>query len=232
MRIGLLHFSTLDAGRELLQAASRALGARTIVISPRASELPPCDAVVVAGALSLGHGHRHLPHHDEPTSDTGAAGSAVVQAIAAFAAAGGPVLGINDGFRILCQAGLLPGSLSAGPPDQAHPVEVHLRVEGRPTPFTSAIPAGRVMRLGATAAHGCYEAADVDALEERGQIIFRYCDTGGGATHAANPRRSLRSIAGVCNPRGNVVALVSHPRAGDDGHQLIQSLRLHLGKVN
>jgi phosphoribosylformylglycinamidine synthase len=215
LRIALLSSADVDAdgtAGEALRAVAASLGAQAIALAPGGEALPACDAVIVAGA-------------------PGGAGSGAMRAVAAFAAAGAPVLGIGGGFRALCDAGLLPGTFAGGA--GAAVVEtagaVHLRVEGRPTPFTSAIPAGRVMRLHATAwSAGQYTAADAAELERRGQIVFRYCDAAGGATDAANPTRSVRSIAGVCNAAGNVVAVVIQPRAGDGASQLIQSLLLHL----
>jgi len=211
-RIGLLSPSGGDGEggvAQALRAVAAGLGAQAVALAPGEVALPACDAVIVAGAADAG----------------------AMRALAAFAAAGAPVLGIGGGFRALCEAGLLPGTFVGGDGDPA--VEIagaaHLRVEGRPTPFTSAIPAGRVMRVGPAAFRaGQYTAPDAGELERRCQIVFRYCDAAGGATDAANPTRSVRSIAGVCNAEGNVVAVVIEPRAGDGASALIQSLLLHL----
>jgi phosphoribosylformylglycinamidine synthase len=230
MRIGLLLTDAAAAppglSSDLADGAGGALGAAVAALQARAipvghddARLPRCDAIIVAGGQGGNAG------------DGGAAagGSPALRAVAAFAAGGGPVLGIGEGFHALCRVGLLPGRFAEhGPVSVAVAGAVHLRVEGRPTPFTFAIPAGRVMRLGGGALPGRYLVDDADQLEQRGQIVFRYCDAAGGATDTANPTRSIRSIAGVCNPRGNVVAVVTQPRAGDDANQLIQSLLLHL----
>jgi hypothetical protein len=101
--------------------------------------------------------------------------------VLAFARGGGPVLGLAEGFEALCALGLLPGRVTAPAGDDAAAVSAHMRVEGRATPFTSAIPAGRVMTFGGAQAVGLrFELGEPDALEARGQVVFRYCDAAGG----------------------------------------------------
>jgi phosphoribosylformylglycinamidine (FGAM) synthase-like amidotransferase family enzyme len=145
---------------------------------------------------------------------------------------------VGAGFRSLCALGLLPGRVTsladagadadADSGDPPPPALAHLRVEGRSTPFTSAIPAGRVISLAgssAAAAPGLrYDVAEPAALEARGQVIFRYCDAAGGT------RARVRSpIAGVCGEAGNVVGLLAGPAALEgDVTQLLGSLRMHL----
>jgi phosphoribosylformylglycinamidine synthase len=89
--------------------------------------------------------------------------------------------------------------------------DVHCLVEGRPTPYTHAIPAGRHIRMSIAHAEGRYVHPDVDALEAEGRVVFRYCSADGGVTEAANPNGSTRNIAGICNAAGNVVGLMPHP---------------------
>ena len=116
-------------------------------------------------------------------------------------------------------------------------------VEGRPTPFTSAIPAGRVLRLPIAHAEGRYVHEDVDALEREGRVVFRYSGVDGGESEATNPNGSMRSIAGITNAAGNVVGLMPHPErasesilspqsgsevGGDDGRLIFESLAMHL----
>jgi len=188
-----------------------------------------CDAILVCGGLETAEGGM----------------------VVAFARAGGPVLGVGDGFRSLCGLGLLPGRVTSLAEDDG-PVDAHVRVEGRATPFTSAIPAGRVMSLdGATAVGLRYDIAEPEALEARGQVIFRYCDAAGGPVtpkrSPANarsvdtsqlrlssvpliaPRDRARAIAGVCSDGGNVVGVLEAAGAVRGfGAQLLGSLRMHL----
>jgi phosphoribosylformylglycinamidine (FGAM) synthase-like amidotransferase family enzyme len=145
---------------------------------------------------------------------TGAGGEAL-DAVRAFARRGRPVLGVGAGFAALCAAGLLPGAL------EPHvPAPTHARVEGRATPFTWAIPAGRVVRLGAAPAVR-YAAPELPALEAAGRVVLRTCDASGGAAgHGGG------AVAGVCDARGNVVGLLA---SAGLGAQLIASLRMRLG---
>ena len=122
------------------------------------------------------------------------------EAVVAFARGGGPVLGVGEGFQALCALGLLPGRVTALAEDDA-PVDAHVRVEGRATPFTSAIPAGRVMSLnGAPAAGLRYDIGRARGAGGAGQVIFRYCDAAGGpptssALRAMRARSTRRSSA-------------------------------------
>lgn len=175
----------------------------------------------------------------------GGVANAEGETIAAFARGGGPVLGVGDGFRTLCGLGMLPGRVTA-PADEDGHGGAHVRVEGRATPFTSAIPAGRVMRWNGAPAVGLrYDIGEPEALEARGQVVFRYCDAAGGllAPPAANdpaqlrlssvslipPRVQARAIAGVCSEAGNVVGVVATAAAVEVlAGQMLASLRLHL----
>lgn len=175
----------------------------------------------------------------------GGVANAEGETIVAFARGGGPVLGIGDGFQTLCGLALLPGRVTAPTGDDGH-AHVHVRVEGRATPFTSAIPAGRVVRWNGASAVGLrYDIAEPDALEARGQVIFRYCDAAGGLLSPATandqsqlrlssvplipPPVSARAIAGVCSEAGNVVGVLTTAAAvGALAGQLLASLRLHL----
>jgi phosphoribosylformylglycinamidine (FGAM) synthase-like amidotransferase family enzyme len=214
------------------------LGATCVAILDDAQTATPslsCSGVIVLGAFAF-----DATESSNAGGPGGAEADQPLRAVVAFARAGGPVLGIGAGFQILCSLGLLPGRVSPGastdPGAPALAAACHLRVEGRPTPFTSAIPAGRVMRLLSSAApvSARYETDQAEALEARGQVIFRYCDAAGGATAGAamvargGPTTTTggRSIAGVCDAAGGVVGLLADP--GDDGHQLLRSLRMHL----
>jgi len=146
---------------------------------------------------------------EEATADAAAV-------LCAFAAAGGPILGIGAGFATLCEAGLLPGRVSAAAGTAGAPT--HVRIEGRATPFTWAIPAGRVVALAARPA-GRYRAAELAALEAEGRVILRYCDAAGGPGEG----RGRHAIAGVCDAAGRVVGLLSDPALEN---QVLASLRL------
>jgi phosphoribosylformylglycinamidine (FGAM) synthase-like amidotransferase family enzyme len=153
-------------------------------------------------------------------------------ALRAFAAAGGPVLGVGAGFGALCAAGLLPGRVAPARAAGASPT--HVRVEGRATPFTWAIPAGRVVGAGAGALVARYLPPDPAALARAGRIILRYCDAAGGV--AGEGEDDGESLAGVCDGDGRVVGLfpgvvvVARALAPGLGRQLLSSLRLTLDR--
>src|SRR5262249_44622753 len=140
-----------------------------------------------------------------------AAWSPIMAAVKAFAERGGWVFAICNGFQIACEAGLLDGALARNESLHFECRDVHLRVEGKPTPFTQAIPAGRVLRMSIAHSEGRYVHPDVERLEKEGRVVFRYVNAEGQATAAANPNGSMDNIAGVCNAAGNVVGLMPHP---------------------
>jgi phosphoribosylformylglycinamidine synthase len=202
-------------------------GSRGRFVWHKEAELPlDCDAVVVPGGFTYG---------DYLRAGAMAARSTVMGAVARFAERGGPVLGICNGFQILCEAGLLDGALARNASLRFECRDVFLRVEGRPTPFTARIPAGRILRVPIAHAEGRFVHEQVEKLEAAGRVVFRYVDQAGAPSDEANPNGSLRGIAGIANPRGNVVGLMPHPeRAAEallgsaDGRLVFDSLVAHL----
>jgi phosphoribosylformylglycinamidine synthase len=164
----------------------------------------------------------------------------VMEAVGLFADRGGPVLGICNGFQILCEAGLLPGALIRNQTLKFSSKQVHLRVERSVAPFTSAYEAGDVLRVPIAHGEGCYVAPDevLDEIEQRDRVIFRYSDSRGAVSGGANPNGSARNIAGIVNDAGNVLGMMPHPeRAVDtllgssDGIGLFRSLAEYLAAV-
>jgi phosphoribosylformylglycinamidine synthase len=163
--------------------------------------------------------------------------SPVMRAVAAFAAEGGLVLGICNGFQVLAEAGLVPGALLRNRGLRFLGRDVRIAAERLDTPFTSLVGDGRPLRMPIAHGEGCYfaDAATLDELERDGQVLFRYVDSGGGRAgdegDPANPNGSLRAIAGVLNRRGNVAGLMPHPErasdallGSDDGLPILRSL--------
>jgi phosphoribosylformylglycinamidine synthase len=199
----------------------------------------------------LGHGARFLWHKD--TSLTGidrvilpggfsygdylrcgalARFSPIMTSVAEFAAAGGPVLGICNGFQILCEAGLLPGTLARNASLKFICEDVHVRVESVGSAMTGGVPKGKVLRVPIAHAEGAYwlDEEALDGLEGRGQVVLRYCDRDGAVTEGANPNGSRHGIAGVRNQAGNVVGLMPHPERAseavlgcEDGRLLLEA---------
>jgi phosphoribosylformylglycinamidine synthase len=139
-------------------------------------------------------------------------------AVSRFAASGGPVLGICNGFQILTESGLLPGTLMRNATLRFRCVPVRVRVESSRTPFTAGIAAGEILRLPIAHGDGAYLAdpATVAVLEAEGHVVFRYCDAHGHATPEANPNGSVGGIAGVASAAGNVVGLMPHPERASE----------------
>jgi phosphoribosylformylglycinamidine synthase subunit PurQ / glutaminase len=173
-------------------------------------ELENCDAVIVPGGFAFGDYLR-----------TGALAkfSPVMQSVAKFAENGGLVLGICNGFQILCEAGLLPGALmrNAGLKYICKPV--HLRVESTASPFTSDCKPGEVLNIPIGHMEGNYVCDEdtLKTLERNERILFRYCDEQGNVTPEANPNGSLDNIAGICNEGRNVLGMMPHPDRSSEG---------------
>ncbi len=198
-------------------------GATASIVWHKEASLGECDAVVLPGGFSYG---------DYLRGGAIAAQSPIMSAVKAFADGGGPVLGICNGFQILCESGLLDGALTRNSTLRFECSDIHCVVEGRPTPFTQAIPAGRHIRMSIAHAEGRYIHPDVEALEREDRVVFRYASADGDVSAAANPNGSMNNIAGICNAAGNVVGLMPHPEravedllggGGDEGLSLFLS---------
>jgi phosphoribosylformylglycinamidine synthase subunit PurQ / glutaminase len=144
--------------------------------------------------------------------------SPVMAAVQAFARDGGLVLGICNGFQILCEAGLLPGALVRNRDLQFRCEHVYLKVATHNTAFTCRIPPGKVLRVPVAHGEGCYFADEptLARLAANDQVLWQYCDPTGALTDAASPNGSLRNIAGICNDTRNVAALMPHPERASE----------------
>ncbi|MDO8614270.1 MAG: phosphoribosylformylglycinamidine synthase subunit PurQ [Dehalococcoidia bacterium] len=189
----------------------------------RETDLSAYDCVVLPGGFSYGDYLR-----------TGAIArfSPVMEAVVRHAEAGKPVIGICNGFQVLCEAHLLPGALLRNESLQYRCQWVHLRVENTATPFTNLCEPGQVLRIPISHGEGRYfaDAQTLDALEAQGRVAFRYCAPDGTVTPAANPNGSERNIAGIVNEIGNVLGMMPHPEraceplmGGEDGLLLWRS---------
>ncbi len=226
MKFGVIRFPGSNCDDDALHVVSRVLaaqGATGKILWHKDASLDGVDAVILPGGFSYG---------DYLRAGAMAAHSPILGAVKEFVARGGPVLAICNGFQIACEAGLLEGALTRNASLRFACREVLLRVEGRPTPFTQAIPAGRILRMSIAHAEGRYVHPDPERLEREGRVIFRYVTEEGEAAASANPNGSLGNVAGVTNERGNVLGLMPHPEraceallgeGGEDGRQLFES---------
>jgi phosphoribosylformylglycinamidine synthase subunit PurQ / glutaminase len=187
-------------------------------------DLEGCDAVIVPGGFAFGDYLR-----------TGAIAkfSPVMESVRRFADGGGLVLGICNGFQILCESGLLPGALlrNTGLKYVCKPVQV--RVENVATPFTNACSLGEVLTIPIGHMEGNYfcDPATLDQLRRENRVVFRYSTAGGEISASANPNGSLDNIAGICSAGGNVVGMMPHPErasepalGGVDGMKIFDSM--------
>jgi phosphoribosylformylglycinamidine synthase I len=163
--------------------------------------------------------------------------SPVMNAVKAFANAGGLVIGICNGFQILCEAGLLPGALVRNRSLQFRCEHIYLKVPTTDSPFTSEVPEGKLLRVPIAHGEGCYFADDeaLAKLRANDQIIFQYATETGELTDEANPNGSLLNIAGICNEGRNVCGMMPHPErasenvlGADDGRRVFESMLRHL----
>ncbi len=208
MNFAVLQFPASNCDQDAVHAIAQ-FGHQARLLWHKETSLGGADAVIVPGGFSYGDYLR-----------TGAIArfSPVMQAVRRFAEAGGLVLGICNGFQILCEAGLLPGALIRNRSLQFRCEHVFLKTLRRDTAFTSAIPEGALLRLPIAHGEGCYYADEptLAQLRERGQILWQYCDEHGQPTEASNPNGSLSNIAGLCNERRNVAGLMPHPERACD----------------
>lgn len=204
MKFGVVVFPGSNCDHDAHHALGSVLGQQVEFIWHQSEDTAGFDAIVLPGGFSYGDYLR-----------TGAIArfSPVMRAIERFAQGGGLVIGICNGFQILCEAGLLPGALMRNTGLRFICRHVYIRVESTTTPFTAAAQSGQVLHIPIAHAEGNYfcDPAVLAGLERNGQIAFRYCDVEGNMDPAANPNGSLGSIAGICNRERNVLGLMPHP---------------------
>ena len=181
-----------------------ALDARPELVWHRTDDLRSFDGVVLPGGFA---------HGDYLRTGAIARFSPVMAEVGRLAGEGAPVLGICNGFQILCEAGLLPGALVANRDLKFICRPIHVRVESTSSILTAAATIGDVLRIPLNSFEGNYVAppADLHALETSGGVVLRYCDELGTTTEAANPNGSTNAIAGIANNAGNVAGLMPHP---------------------
>ena len=202
MRVAVVRFPGSNCEPEACRAVERA-GGEAFYVWYRDTSLSGADAVILPGGFSYG---------DYLRSGAIARFSPVMEAIRRHAAVGGPVLGICNGFQILCEAGLLPGALvrNAGLKYLSRPVDV--RIERTETPFTSTYRAGQVIRIPIGHGDGRFvaPAALLDQLEAEGRVVLRYVGAP-EADFSSNPNGSAQDIAAICSANANVVGMMPHP---------------------
>ncbi|MBI4539995.1 MAG: phosphoribosylformylglycinamidine synthase subunit PurQ [Gemmatimonadetes bacterium] len=227
-RVAVITFPGSNCDYDCYKALQAIPGVEPVFLWHRETALGDMDAVILPGGFSYG---------DYLRPGAIARMSPLMAAVERFAADGGPVLGICNGFQILCEAGLLPGALLRNRTMRFISRPVILRVENADTLFTSDYANGQLLRMPIAHADGNYHAdgATLDRLEAEGGVVFRYADRHGQLTDAANPNGAARHIAGIMNSAGNVLGMMPHPEravepvlGSSDGLGVFTSLIRHL----
>jgi phosphoribosylformylglycinamidine synthase len=210
LKFGVIVFPGSNCDHDAYHVISKHVGQPVDFIWHRDTDLSTYDAVIIPGGFSYG---------DYLRAGALARFSPVMNSVQEFAARGGFVLGICNGFQILCEAGLLPGALIRNRDLHFICNHINVRVETTETPFTNQLQAGSVLRIPIAHAEGNYicDDATLEELKREDRIIFRYCNDEGETTEESNPNGSRESIAGICNEARNVLGLMPHPeRACED----------------
>ena len=224
MKFGVIIFPGSNCDHDAFWTLEQVAKQKVTFLWHESHDLEDCDAVIIPGGFAYGDYLR-----------TGAIAkfSRVMESVQSFAAQGGLVLGICNGFQILCESGLLPGALmrNVGLKYVCKPVQV--RVENPDTPFTQGCRRGEVLTIPIGHMEGNYvcDSPTLEQLRDEDRIVLRYSSPKGDITPEANPNGSIDNIAGVCNAGRNVLGMMPHPEraseahvGGTDGFKIFQSL--------
>jgi phosphoribosylformylglycinamidine synthase I len=228
MNASVIVFPGSNCDRDVKIALEKVTGGPVAMVWHGDAAVPASDLIVLPGGFAYG---------DYLRTGAMAAHSPIMRDVVAQAKAGTPVLGICNGFQVLCEAGLLPGVLMRNASLKFVCKDVHLRVERTDTPFTGRYQQGEVIRIPVAHGDGNYFADDatLDELEGEGRVVFRYVDAAGNRSAEANPNGAQRNIAGICDARRRILGMMPHPErlfepvlGGADGRRLFESLLVSL----
>jgi len=224
MKFGVVQFPGSNCDQDAYYAVRDVLRQPVEYIWHQSTDVSSFDCIILPGGFSYGDYLR-----------TGAVAkfSPVMNAVQEFAANGGRLIGICNGFQILCESGLLPGALIQNNGLRFICKYVNVRVENNASDFSNLCAQGQVLSI-PIAHHGGNYYADSDTikeLEDNGRVLLRYCDERGSVNDSANPNGSINNIAGILNARGNVAGMMPHPEraiekclGSDDGKLILQSI--------
>ncbi|MFH1373479.1 MAG: phosphoribosylformylglycinamidine synthase subunit PurQ [bacterium] len=232
MKFGVVTFPGSNCDYDAYAAARHVLKEDVEFLWHKSEELAGCDVVILPGGFSYG---------DYLRAGAIARFSPIVRQVVRFAESGGLVIGICNGFQVLTECGLLPGALMRNNHLRFSCKYVNLKVENDTTPFTRECKRGEKLRIPIAHGEGNYYHFDneVRTLEDNGQVVFRYVDSEGNATAAANPNGSQNNIAGIINREGNVLGMMPHPEraveeilGSADGLKVFRSIRASLSTLS
>ena len=204
MKIGVVTFPGSNCNMDMVHALTNDIGYEVVELWHKDSDLQNVDAVILPGGFSYG---------DYLRSGAIARFSMIMEEVVKFANKGGKVLGICNGFQILCEAGLLPGTLMHNESRKFICKNVHLIPVSRTAPLTASLDLKTPLMIPIAHGEGNYflPEAELEALEANDQVLFRYCDETGEVNSNANPNGAINNIAGVCNVGKNVFGMMPHP---------------------
>lgn len=226
MHFGVITFPGSNCDQDMIDALGNILGHQVSSIWHKDHDLKGVDAVVLPGGFSYG---------DYLRSGSIARFSPVMKEVIEFANNGGWVLGVCNGFQILCESGLLPGALIANESHKFICKNVELKVASFNSPITAELETDTTYTIPIAHGEGRYfaDADTIERLEDNGQVLFRYSDADGEVNDEVNPNGSVNNIAGICNANRNVMGMMPHPEravdptlANEDGAELLKSLIL------
>ncbi len=204
MKFAVVVFPGSNCDHDAYHAVKHVLGEDAVFVWHKDTDLAGADAVILPGGFA---------HGDYLRTGAIARLSPVMHEVRRFADAGGPVLGICNGFQVLLEAGLLPGAMLRNRSVKFQCEHVFVRVEQTDTPFTGACRRGQILKMPIAHGEGNYYAEPdvVERLDKNRQVIFKYTTATGDVTNDANPNGSVHNIAGLCSDRRNIVGLMPHP---------------------
>ena len=224
MKIGVVTFPGSNCNMDMVHALENNLGYNVVELWHKDSDLQNVDAVILPGGFSYG---------DYLRSGAIARFSNIMEEVVKFAVNGGKVLGICNGFQILCEAGLLPGTLMHNKSRKFICKNVHLVPVSRTASISASLDTKTPLMIPIAHGEGNYFLPEdqLDKLEENDQVLFRYCDADGKVSAASNPNGAVNNIAGVCNDTKNVFGMMPHPEracsedlGNTDGIQILQGV--------
>jgi phosphoribosylformylglycinamidine synthase len=193
----------------MIYVLRKIMGQEVVELWHKDRSLQNCDMVILPGGFSYG---------DYLRSGAIARFSPIMDQVAEFAAKGGYVFGVCNGFQILCEAGLVPGALLHNTDRKFHCKNVFIKAENNDTLITASVPKGKALKIPIAHGEGNYfnDPDSLKKMNDNGQILFRYCDEKGNITPESNPNGSIENIAGVCNAGKNVFGMMPHPERASD----------------
>jgi phosphoribosylformylglycinamidine synthase I len=232
MKFGIIQFPGSNCDQDMIYFLSGIMGFEATLLWHKENDLKGCDVLILPGGFSYG---------DYLRSGAIARFSPIMEEVTKHASEGGIVIGICNGFQVLCESHLLPGALLHNTSNKFICKNIWLKTHSRNNPFTSEVPEGKILKIPIAHGEGRFYADEktIQTMQRNEQIIFTYCDENGVESESSNPNGSLLNIAGICNAEKNVFGMMPHPeRAGisesrnTDGRMLFTGFAKMIAHLN